>query len=303
VDLGYGKESSYSSASADHELEESSNIPSMPVDLGYGKESSFSYLSTSANQEHEESSNIPSTPVELGYGKESSFSYLSASADQEHEESSNIHSSSTPVDLGYGTESSYSFLSASADQEHEESSNIHSSSMPVDHANSASPRSIGASLRLIGVSPRSTYTSPSYSYRHHQVKTNLPTLAESSRQANIRPIDSPPRQYDGATYLSVLLNIKSITNADDSVNTIAVLDQSSITLASRGEKILDHDVSQQGVVLQSPVSEADASAFKEKEEEEVRHCVSCLIKHKNVSFQGMYSHSTAFSLFLKSYDK
>jgi hypothetical protein len=28
-----------------------------------------------------------------------------------------------------------------------------------------------------------------------------------------------------------------------------------------------------------------------------------LIKHKNVSFQGMYSHSTAFSLFLKSYDK
>ena len=43
------------------------------------------------------------------------------------------------------------------------------------------------------------------------------------------------------------------------------LDQSWITLASRGEKFLDHGVSQQGVVLQSPVSEADASAFKEEE--------------------------------------
>jgi hypothetical protein len=43
------------------------------------------------------------------------------------------------------------------------------------------------------------------------------------------------------------------------------LDLSWITLASRGEKFLDHGVSQQGVVLQSPVSEADASAFKEEE--------------------------------------
>jgi hypothetical protein len=173
------------------------------------------------------------------------------------------------------------------------------------NANSASPHTIG-------VSPRSTCTSPLY----HRVKTNLLTLAESSRQANIQPIDIPPRPYDGATYLSVLLNIKSITNKEDSINkevvftindqeeeslnnyynkqplstatevvvvhspwmlhnpivvnlpwllvlmivgccAIAVLDQSSITLASRGEKILDHDVSQQGVVLQSPVLEAD----------------------------------------------
>ena len=90
------------------------------------------------------------------------------------------------------------------------------------HSIGASPRSIGASLRLIGASPRtngasprSVCTSPSY----HQVKTNSLTLADSSHQAHIRPIDSPPRQYDGATFLSVLLNnIKTITIKEDSIN-------------------------------------------------------------------------------------
>ena len=76
------------------------------------------------------------------------------------------------------------------------------------NANSASPRSIG------------TCTSPSYSYHHHQAKPNLPTLANLSHQAHIRPIDSPPCRYDGATFLSVLLNKnnKTITNKEDSIN-------------------------------------------------------------------------------------
>jgi hypothetical protein len=68
VDLGYDKESSNIHSS------------STSVDHGYGKESSFSYLPASADQELEESSNILSTPVDHGYGKESSYSYLPASA-------------------------------------------------------------------------------------------------------------------------------------------------------------------------------------------------------------------------------
>jgi hypothetical protein len=69
-------------------------------------------------------------------------------------------------------------------------------------------------------SPHSICTSPSYSYDHHQEKTNLPTLANLSHQAHIRLIDSPPCRYDGATFLSVLLNKnnKTITNKEDSIN-------------------------------------------------------------------------------------
>jgi hypothetical protein len=50
------------------------------VEHGYGKESSFSYKRASAEQELDESSNIhsSSTPVDHGYGKESSYSYLPA---------------------------------------------------------------------------------------------------------------------------------------------------------------------------------------------------------------------------------
>ena len=93
------------------------------------------------------------------------------------------------------------------------------------NANSASPR-------LIGASPRLTCTSPLYSYHHHQAKPNLSTLANSSHQAHIQPIDSPPCQYDGATFLSVLLNnIKTITNKEDSINKEAV---STITQEEEG---------------------------------------------------------------------
>jgi hypothetical protein len=74
---------------------------------------------------------------------------------------------------------------------------------------------------------------------------------------------------------------------------IAVLDQSWITLASSGEKILDHGISQQGVVLQSPVSEAGASVFKE---EVVRQCVSCLISHVCLIPRHVFSFD--FFLFL-----
>ena len=40
--------------------------------------------------------------------------------------------------------------------------------------------------------PHSICTSPSYSYDHHQEKTNLPTLANSI--SHIRLIDSPPHR-------------------------------------------------------------------------------------------------------------
>jgi hypothetical protein len=72
------------------------------------------------------------------------------------------------------------------------------------------------------------------------------------------------------------------------------LDLSWITHASRGEKFLDHGVSQQGVVLQSSVLEADASAFKE---EEVRQCVNCLISHICLIPRHVFSFDFFLSLF------
>jgi hypothetical protein len=104
-------------------------------------------------------------------------------------------------------------------------------------------------------------------------------VASTKQHSNIIPLKSTMSSLYGSCWYIIMSSR---------------LDQIWITLASRGEKILDHGVSQQGVVLQFPVSEADASAFKE---EEVRQCVSCLISHKCLIPRHIFSFDFFLSLF------